>query len=481
MSDQLYNWLEELLPEIPKHNSEEEALLKFAVDKNISPGWFGKLARTYNVLKTNHYLNEANNRGGTFGIVDPVALTTKYATMIPEADNKSSASYDDDFDAYETVKSFPDIFSSEADFNITFKAASAPKPEAHLKTIKELKKEASIAQINLDNLKTAEFYLQEETRRLCEEITDFYKYAGTDFSKLEADALLRAEDVEATKKVIDLVVKYSFSKNLTLKRASGPGRRRLIRDEDGQLKKLDSLHENLDCIKIAQAQIPEREKEIEALRNQVWEDIVKEAVIHTEEARKNRSEEEKTTIEPKTPNKGRGEGSGPSTDSPPKPIKPKSQDKNTSKTTDLTDDFLAGFGTVGSPSWGGKLANPLEVVQKMFMQGAPGMNAQQMEIDSGYEDAEIQSNVQRLLSHDPVISRAEDSMVEQMVNSIIRTAPEAARDPFLLKFMLREMLAMGGIDSAGYKDMQKIHGDGIKNLTEQDRLNRSRYAINQKD
>lgn len=498
MRAQLISWLKnDITPAVRQSRKPEQELLKFAHAQNLAPAQLEALAQLYNTAATVAYLDKSASRGGDFHIVEVPDLMKDYL-KVRDTETKSAGRDAISFnDAWENTgilgnldslpkcfagfRSVPVTWDNAQDHPVTVKLASA-EPS------KEERRRASELQVLVDEAKQAMFNLNEDLREELDGVRRLFRtWDPPAFEKVESDALL--QHGEGMKAACDHAAKWLTESNIPVKRASGPGPRRLVRDCPLLLKfaTIKELLEHRQAIGVELKGLEKRAAQPEVDPKQVFtNDDFRTAlglpplepsnpVIDTRAAGKtkdqvppagSRSNKPAPKTAPQRLDKGSGKGSpaeGPKSDA-------RWVDEVPEKSEKIIGDLSSGL-----DSWVGQKSVIGDLFKDRFMGVINERNNKgQKTLDEGASNARRQAMLQQLLVTDDVLSEADPDHVVSLYNSLAQAMPEAASDPNVMRMALRSAIQHDGISPFDLKQMTDTETAGQQsgfNRKIQDALN----------
>lgn len=436
MRNQMIEWMtEDILPKIRQTGKPEATLLKFASEKNLSAGQIEGLGHLYNTAKTLCYLEKAANRGATFPIIDVPTLVDDYLEVHKKDAGQLQPSYAGHRD------SLTDCFSS------LFNAGIA---EAAIPVISQvnLQKRATAEQ---DNTKLLAEFTDQAIFEIKEDIRDgMMKIASglrthcsdTSYEQVEADALLALG--EGAKPMLDKLATFLTASRWTVKRASGPGPARLVRDQFGFIPQLEKLQDDYVRLETADELRKEASAVLDQMATETRHSHSKQDSPPKSEAPASENGEAGAHTNRKQHNSPAGGGKPPagkammSGSSSPKP-----SGTYFGKANELEKEHLRPH-----------LARYLEMGQKAF---GGGSNSSQRHVDQSMQDTRHLAVLQNLLSTDPVLAEADHDQVVELYNTLRENSPSIAGDSNVARVVLRSMIQHDGVspfDLKGFLDTE---------------------------
>ena len=504
--------LDSILPEIKSSKDPEGVMLKLARENNFAPAQLEKLAQVYNIAKTLTFMDKSASRGGTFTVVDTESLLKRYNEFKPAV--KSANELESWFPTTEQVKSAAATDLSDwtevrpqADYGTQmpkfvngtpvfveekcdqmFKLAGvieALHGEAELEFRSILK---SAAETDMELMDVGQLIDDQEQllRDSFTKLADHIRIHGTPFARLEEDCM--DEDPAMMKSACDTASDYLTQLNVPHSRAEGERRPHLAQDRTGLLELMKTAAAALDlrrsAIKYASA-VAEKKK---GKGSPKFEPSTFEAGANPNDAGKQtagknppaeKSEESFDGLQNK--NRGIRYPNLDSDDSGEKPAPKPAEGKPGGGQKETFDAILGSIeknvlkpgkelvDTVAKPA-GGLFQHLLK------SQVTPRSNKRQRLVDDTYEEPQVATGLQRLLTTDPILSKADPQQVASLAHSIRSAAPDAARDDNFMRFALREALQYDAMPLHTYKDlvaMQELKSKGEKTRND---IARERYS-----
>lgn len=436
--------------------SAEDAIIKLATDQNLAPAAVEALGQLFNTAKTVSFLDKAASRGATFKILDVPGLVSRYLTMKPVSTATKTASAEPLWEAeWDEVGTLPSVLRSlvqDAD----------PVLETSMPAANILAKRASAPLASQDVVKAAqmvlsqrEFDLQEDARKVLQQIHAKVAGCTISFSEVEADALLLHGD--KIKPAVEQAARFCKASHLSVERADGPGARRLVIDTE----QMQPLFLKLAEIQTKLAQVRGEMGQMESLAKESAATATQKAPSSTKPTSPDlydppREEGDAGDKGSERPSGGKSPGG--------KPSRPSG----------------GGGGVASPPSGGGKggggagAKSVLDDASKWLSEGPAGKltdkylahaekvllspsNSGQKLVDDSAQDYEQTSMLQKLLLTDEVLADADPERVAEIYNTFRATMPSLAADPNVMRVALRSALQHDGIapfDVKGFLDTQ---------------------------
>ena len=99
---------------------------------------------------------------------------------------------------------------------------------------------------------------------------------------------------------------------------------------------------------------------------------------------------------------------------------------------------------------------------KALMEG-PHANDKQKAVDNAAEDTDLGNSFAEAIVSDPILREADQNELARHFATIAKASPDAAADPNLLRFHLREALQYQGVDPATFQNLAKTQETLLKN------------------
>lgn len=475
MRAQLITWLKnDITPEVRKSRKPEAELLKFARAQNLPPAQLEALAQLYNTAATVAYLEKhaGADRGNSFPIVEVPDLVTDYlkvrtepvkqaapAGMTLRWENTGVINQNPTLPAcFASFSSLPAHWNNAPDEVFLLKAASG-EPQLSEKELWQRRLELKSM---IEQAKQATFNLTEDLRHELDGVRMLFRTSEPPaFDQQESDALHLLG--ESAKQACDVAAKWLQDSNITVKRASGAGTRRLVQ-KTPLITKLAAINAILKVRKDIQTEVDRLEKQAIAPKGQ--------------------------------PSGGSGGSSGSSSD-PGKDLEDRTKQEQRDKETGAFNlnnfpDRRApknlsrmsaglpgeGMGALSKDNWLMKdgpeavsnainsvsgnadkwLSDKDSLIGKLFKdrfedvlneRGNPG----QQVVDRGLTNARRQAMLQQLLVTDEVLSEADPEHVVSLYNTLVQTMPELAGDSNVMRMALRSAVQHDGISPFDIKQM----------------------------
>lgn len=431
MRTQLINWLfDDVLPELKASKAKpEDVLLKYATTKNLSPALLEALGQIFNTAKTVSYLEKSANRGGTFPIVDVPKLVERYLDTRTDG-TKQAMTLGWELTNHDTGYELPECFDSVLGDHNTVPPVTEEvlDPRAQAKAAAVAKEDVQVlvgfAEQFLDECKDNARKIASTVERAIRSNSDL------DFASVESDALFLHGD--AIKQAADNLASLLAANHIHVKRASGPGKNRLVRDATGLLGHIEAFHKCLEQIghthDLVKEAMSATSTEREHALDPAFEDVI---------SRLNISNYSKRTRDFST---GQGAGMGPS------PLLKKKPDVGKDKGTNYIDSLSTGLD--------GLAAEPLRYLggkaKQIFEDSS---NPEQKQVDMGMDDVRQVAMLQNLLTTDDVLSESDPDKVIAAFNTIRNASPTMAKDVNIMRVALRSMVAHDGISPFDVKGL----------------------------
>lgn len=494
--------LEDLLPEIKSTQDPAGVMLKYARENNLSPAQLQKLGQVYNIAKTLTFMDKSASRGGTFSVLDTEDLLNRFSEFRP-AVKASRSSIEDWCDAPEdrtkaaSLEDWTEVPASvetnripkfvngvpvlvEESNEQTFKLASFLDnlhSEAELEFQGILKNAAEIDQELMDVgqlIDDQEDFLRQSFTKLADHI----RINGTPFSEVEQDCL-ELEDPVLMKAACNTASNYLTQLNVPHSRGEASARPHLARDRHGLVDLMKAAAQALDlrngAIKYASSlkEPPKQKSKPKSTDNP------------GEEASK--SEADPAPAKPdkaEKPDEFAGLRRPRGLPAMVRDTAPEKAEETQNRAQKETFDTILGSIQRNVIKPGQALVDPAydsahSLLKNLWGSASkPRANKRQQLIDESGEDTLFTTALHRLLTTDPILSKADPQNVASLAHSIRSAAPDAARDPNFLRFALREALQYDAVPLHTYKDLTAMQELRTKTDRTRRDLERERYATN---
>ena len=457
MRAQLISWLKsDITPAVRQSRNPEAELLKFATAQNLPPAQLEALAQLYNTAATVAYLDKASVKGASFHIVQVPPLLDEYLKVRPTEAKSATVMADtwENLGVLGDIGSLPKCFAGLKGMKATFDGSPDDCFEVKIARVvssRETERLDSERGVVIEQGKQALFNLGEDLREELEKVSRVFRvWDPPAFDALESDALL--QHGPTIKCACDHAAKWLTDAGVAVKRAAGPGGRRLVQDHE-MLSKFARLKDLLEWRQQIQDEVGGLEKEAAQAATSAKE---KQAPAGYPDTQTGHSSQ-------KQPGQS---GKGPSSRGP--IVDGGTQVQGIAKNNDL-------FG--GEGSWirdkapeqaektFGELSTGLDsmtdrnsVIGKLFRERFEEVvgernNRGQKLMDEGAGNARRQAVIQQLLLTDPVLSEADPEHVMSLYNSLTQAMPDVAGDPNVMRMALRSAIQHDGISPFDLKQM----------------------------
>lgn len=454
--------LEDLLPEIKQSGSPSDVLLKYAKEQNLSPAQLEKMAQTFNQAKTLTYLDKSANRGGSFSLLDPAELISRYV--------------DED--------SFPDEYSLKAASEGGLdKAANTQDNTVHTRFGGPFL--LGVATPELDKIAKEEFEKEESERdmlwrhekeaadmrkqiELAEQVREVAVGDIIKFSR-EIQWFLR-EDNELDKETLDLDVCADLGHeegSRVLKQAYGDAdyettvTKQASADRTFETTTTPDRQKALDMAKALKQAMDIREAAVAYL-----DDLEKEAATQTREHQSQAGKRRGHTFR---------QAGGQSLEGI-----AESSDSVSDYLGKATENFITAPLSRGADAIAGA-KRPLDSMEESLgisrQDLLPKKNKTQMKVDDAANEVQSATTLARLMQTDPILSEADPDLVTDMFNTLQETDPEFVRDPARLRMALREAVQYGMIPMHTLKEMTDMRKSKAQATDIEEKARSDKYRI----
>lgn len=452
--------LEDLLPEIKKTGEPSDVLLKYARDNNLSPAQLEKMAQTFNQAKTLTYLDKSENRGGSFSLLDPSELISRFT---------DEDSFPDEYSLKVAEEGGLDKVASEEDQSILTRfegpfLLGVATPALDKIAAEEMKQEESEKDMVWRHEKEAaelrkQIELAEQVRDVA--VGDIIKVAR------QIQWFLR-EDNELDKATLDLDVCADLGYDegcRVLKQAYGDSSydttvtKEASVDQTFNRETTPDRVKALEMVRVLKQAMDTREAAVAYL-----EDLEKEAATQTREHQGQREQRRGHTFR-ESPSIER--------------ISEESKDVG-DYLSRVTENFIVAPASRGADAIAGakrpitRLEESLGLSRQDLL---PKKNKTQEKVDMSYNEVQAATTLARLMQTDPILSEADPDEVTDMFNTLQNTDPEFVRDPARLRMALREAVQYGMIPMHTLKEMTSMRKERAQASDIERQTQKEKYKI----